>query len=81
MAGLIQVGQRFSLDGHASRILRAIDTSNWFVENLSNGRIWETTTDELLAKWQAGELKFPGGAGNEIPSATEQAGMALAFTP
>ena len=78
MAGLIQVGQRFSLDGHASRILRAIDTSNWFVENLSNGRIWETTTDELLAKWQAGELKFPGGAGNEIPSATEQAAFKAA---
>ena len=72
MAGVIQVGQRFSLDGHASRILRAVGTSDWFVENLSNGRIWETTTDELLAKWQAGELQFPGGSGNAIPSATEQ---------
>ncbi|QNN45469.1 DDE-type integrase/transposase/recombinase [Thermomonas brevis] len=72
MAGVIQVGQHFSLEGHASRIMRAIGTSEWFVENLSNGRIWETTTDELLAKWQAGELQFPGGAGNAIPSAAEQ---------
>lgn len=72
MAGVIQVGQRFTLTGKPCRIMRMVGAADWCVENLFDGRIWEATTDELLARWEAGELQFPGGSGNSIPSAAEQ---------
>ncbi|MFT3897186.1 MAG: Mu transposase C-terminal domain-containing protein [Thermomonas sp.] len=75
MAGVIQVGQRFYLDGVSHRIMRLLGKDEWLVENLSTGRIQEISTDDLLSKWEAGELQFPGASEGSIPSSAQQTAL------
>lgn len=70
--GSFQVGQRFLLAEEKCRIMRSVGTDQWAVENMSNGRIWETSTSDLLSKWERAELQFPGAPGKTIPSTGQQ---------
>lgn len=71
-AGSFQVGQRFTLEKANCRIMRSVGAGQWAIENISDGRIWETSTAHLLEKWELAELQFPGAPGKSIPSTAEQ---------
>ena len=71
-AGSIQVGQRFLLADATCRIMRSVGSGQWAIENMADGRIWETTTDDLLSKWGCAELQFHGALGKTIPTAAQQ---------
>ena len=80
MAGVIQVGQRFHLDGVSHRILRLLGKEEWLVESLSTGRVQEMSTSDLLSKWEAGELQFPGASEGSIPNTERQTALKDAAT-
>jgi putative transposase len=79
-AGVIQVGQRFKLADAMCRIMRSVGKDLWAIENLSDGRLWETSTSDLLSKWERAELQFPGSLGKSIPSTAEQIALKEAAT-
>lgn len=71
-AGSFQVGQRFKMADAMCRIMRSVGKDLWAIENLSDGRLWETSTSDLLSKWERAELQFPSSPGISIPSTAEQ---------